>query len=213
MEPGAFTVSIHDLESGPKELRAPLSDVWLRHSLRDTDVEPAGKEDGAVAVTLTKNGLDVLVQGRLEATVSVPCARTLDPAIYRIRPEVFLVLSPAAKGSAPRGRRQRGSTKSDVNRGERGGWERDPVMKREDAAQDTYSGDMVILDDFLREFILLEVPMVPLREDLRGEANEANPPLPQHMGPNTRTGAGDEKPLDPRLSPLAEIKARLEKKE
>lgn len=222
MEPGAFTVSVHDLENGPKELKARLPDNWLKHSLRNTDVEPAGQDDGSVDVKLTKNGQEVLVQGHLDAAIAVPCARTLDPAIYRIRPEVFLVLAPAEKPQPVRGRKRggpkaagpkAGSAKPNVNRGERGGWEKDPVLTAEEAAQDTYSGDMVVLDDFLREFILLEVPMMPLREDLRDKPNEANPALPQDAGDQARTGADEEKPLDPRLSPLAEIKARLEKKE
>jgi uncharacterized metal-binding protein YceD (DUF177 family) len=179
---------------------------------------------------LTKNGVEVLVQGHLDLTVSVPCARTLDPAIYRLRPEVFLMLSPAGGGD-PGGRASRhhrdrsdrrgGKTekktekKSEKNPAKKSGWDKDPELSDEYAASDTYSGDQIVLDDFLREFILLEIPMLPLREDLRGVPFEANPPLPAAGASVQDASVADsgEAPLDPRLSPLRDLKARLEKKE
>ena len=55
--------------------------------------------------------------------------------------------------------------------------------------------------------------MVPLREDLRNAPFEANPPLPGASASSEQGSEGTEKPLDPRLSPLAALKAKLEKKE
>ena len=60
-------------------------------------------------------------------------------------------------------------------------------------------------DDFIREFLILELPMFPRRSDLPTDDAPANPPLPADSQP------GGDKPLDPRLSPLAELKSRLEK--
>jgi len=219
-------VPLRDLEDGPKTLRQPINDAWLSQQLSDTDVEPAGTGDGALDVTLTKSGREVLVRGRLQVTVQVPCARTLDPAVYRVSPEVFLLLGPKAgaegsphlrargeggAGRAPAGRARGGSKSS-------GGWDEDGLLGEEDAARDTYTGEQVVLDDFLREFILLEIPMVPLREDLRKAPFEATP------SPPGSPSAGDSsqdvpsvparpEELDPRLSPLMALKARLEKKE
>ena len=141
------------------------------------------------------------------------------------------MLVPAAKrpgsGFEPRHAHRKGpqpQTKVDLGRkpgknaGKSGGnWENDPVLSDDDAAQDTYSGDQIVLDHFIREFILLELPMIPLREDLRGAAFEANPPLPDTGGAWSKTDASPsgsaERPLDPRFSALAELKAQLEKKE
>jgi uncharacterized metal-binding protein YceD (DUF177 family) len=145
-------------------------------------------------------------------TISVPCARTLDPAIYHLKPEVFLMLAPAGSAEAGpprRSREDRGGGKGKKS-GKKGGWDKDPELTEEEAASDTYSGDQIVLDRFLREFILLEVPMLPLREDLRGVPFEANPPLPDAGASPQKDG---EQPLDPRLSPLRDLKARLEKKE
>src|SRR5690606_20696570 len=127
--------------------------------------------------TLTKNGADVLVRGTLSVTVSLPCARTLDPAIYHLKPDVFLMLTPASGGEAQRSPHR--DRQKNAPRGKKptkkGSWENDPVLSDDDAARDTYVGDQIVLDDFLREFILLELPMLPLREDLRGLPFEANP--------------------------------------
>lgn len=222
MKTGTFSVSLGELEDDPKEMTGPLTPEWLRKVLQGTEVEPAGEADGQLNVTLTKNGAEVLVQGHLDLTVSVPCARTLDPAIYRLRPEVFLMLSPAGGGEPGvrsrgqhRDRNDRRLKKPEKKSEKKGGWEKDPELSTEDAASDTYSGDQIVLDDFIREFILLEIPMLPLREDLRGVPFEANPPLPA-AGASVQDASvaeSGEAPLDPRLSPLRDLKARLEKKE
>lgn len=217
-----FVYPVRDLESGPKLVRTRVTSEWLEQILGDTEVRPHGEDPGEVSISLSLNGRDVLVRGKLDVTVETPCARTLDPAIYRLKPEVFLLLSKASGGE---GRRREGARERRPAGDKRpaakskGGWEEDPELSPEDAAQDTYSGDSVILDDFFREFILLELPMVPLREDLREESFAANPPPPGGFpAADGRAVVGTpdespEKPLDPRLSPLAELKARLEKKD
>ena len=71
-----------------------------------------------------------------------------------------------------------------------------------DAAQDTFDGEQIVLDPFLREFILLELPMFPVRQDLPSLPVEARASAPE-----------SETPLDPRLAPLAELKDRLAQKQ
>lgn len=211
MSHSTFSVNVHELDDGPKELSGPLPREWISQILRDTDVQPSGPDNGTLKLLLTKNGSDVLVQGGLDLTVSLPCARTLDPAVYRLRPEVFLMLTPAGARRDGRKRRpERDKREKGKKTAKKRSWESDPELSDEEAATDTYSGEQIILDEFLREFILLEVPMVPLREDLRAATFEANPPLPE--AGNSTESSGD-KPLDPRLSPLRDLKARLENKE
>jgi uncharacterized protein len=218
MPSARFLIRIPDLESGPKVVRAPIAPEWIDEVLDDTEVRHSGGP-GELSLSVTKNGQDVLVRGKLTVTVQVPCARTLDPAVYQLNPEIFLMLSPGKRGQ-DRGKSDRhrpervradGTRRGDTHvkskgsrgSGQGGGWEADPELSDENAATDTYVGDEVVLDPFLREFILLEVPMVPLREDLRNEDFEARPPLPESL---ERTG-------DPRLSSLALLKDRLEKKD
>jgi hypothetical protein len=97
-----------------------------------------------------------------------------------------------------------GRSKNNV-KGE-GRWEDAPVLSEEEAGQDTYDGHQIVLDDFVREFVILELPMFPRRSDLPTDETAATPPLPADSQP------GGTKPLDPRLSPLAELKSRLEQK-
>lgn len=261
-----FVVRIADLDAGPQRVRQPIGPEWLSRALADTDGEPWPPPEpgqvGEVDLQVAKNGRQILVRGRIRARVTLPCARTLDPAHYELEPEVFLLLEPGPEEAAPgrararsertetagRGRRgDRGADKTEPGKGDRTGkparetsaaskkgkrrgeWSEDPELTEEVAATDTYSGELLHLDGFIREFIVLEFPMFPLREDLRSDAARASSALPfgpgaspgvSDAGPSGAriNGAGatqldDDRPLDPRLSPLAELKARLEKKE
>ena len=64
-----------------------------------------------------------------------------------------------------------------------------------------FKGEQIELDDFVREFLLLELPMVVTRPDLPADTDKAyGPPSPE---------LGTERPIDPRLLPLVAIKSRL----
>jgi uncharacterized metal-binding protein YceD (DUF177 family) len=219
-----LVIPVADLEQGPKHAHFVLSEAWLRRALQDTDatVQSAGKLD----VTLTKNGTSVLVRGHVEADLTMPCVVTLDPVPVPVRTDVVLMLSPKAGATTAHEshvarRRARPAPKeaalaekagpskpsraknADKNDGK---WEEAAVLTEEVAGQDTYDGHEIVLDDFVREFVILELPMFPRRSDLPTEQTAANPPLPAGSQP------GGDKPLDPRLSPLAELKSRLEQK-
>jgi hypothetical protein len=145
---------------------------------------------------------------------------TLDPVPVPVRTEILLMLSPksgaAAEGREPGtgGRRRAtrpskekatepatasadraGRTKKHA-KGE-GHWDETPILDDETAGRDTFDG---------HEFLILELPMFPRRSDLPTDSPPANPPLPAD------SQVGGDKPLDPRLSPLAELKSRLEQK-
>jgi hypothetical protein len=82
------------------------------------------------------------------------------------------------------------------------GPETDLELSETAAARDTYDGEKIVLDEFVREFILLELPAYPRRSDLPSDARPAIGP------PSTETEATSA-PVDPRLLPLARIKSRL----
>lgn len=200
---------------------------WLEDTLRDTDATPRGTP-GRVEVELSKNGREVMVRGNATVDVTMPCVVTLDPLHFELRAEIFLLLEPAAGAPLPRraggtGRRRvekappagpagaaspAGPRLAISHRGRSkplGGaepWTADPELPTEDAAKDTYDGEKIVLDGFLREFILLELPMYPRRSDLPSDQTPASPP------PSKQTGEA-EAPVDPRLLPLAEIASRL----
>lgn len=224
MSKPSFVVQLTDLERGPKSVEWTVPEAWLRAALADTEATP--RADGYLEVELTKDGSKVMVRGHARAQVSMPCARTLEPVDVDVAAEIFLLLLPAplpashATAAAPprsksRGERpergQKGGTFSDRRRphpksGAKSGparklWTEDPELNERDAATDTYSGDSVVLDDFVREFIVLELPMFPVRQDL------PSAPGPAIAAPHS--DAGEERPIDPRLMPLAAIASRL----
>jgi uncharacterized metal-binding protein YceD (DUF177 family) len=204
-------ITVADLERGPKRVDFLIPPEWLKLALADSEASPT-EQPGTFEVEVTKNGQEVLVRGRAKVDVVLPCARTLDPAAYPITSDMLLLLARASEATPVqiRSRKNRAADREPRRQmgkatgGKQGGWEADPVLSEQQAARDTYSGDEIVLDSFLREHIILELPMVPLREDLRSEPFEAIGAPP--------SGPDSEKPLDPRLQPLAELKARLGQK-
>jgi uncharacterized protein len=201
----SFVVKLGDLEHGPRKVTFAITEDWLRAALEGTDATPAGKP-GTVSVELTKNDRDVLVRGQAEANVTVPCVVTLDPLPFELRAEIFLMLeqvaAPArpkkAKAAEPKPEAAAKSPKRQKKRKDADDIELTP----EDAARDTFSGDDIILDPFVREFILLEIPQYPRRSDLPSpEESLSSRPL---EGPSSK-----ERALDPRLQPLQGILERL----
>jgi hypothetical protein len=78
----------------------------------------------------------------------------------------------------------------------------DPELTDSEAATDTYQGEEVVLDGFLREFIFLEIPPYPRRSDLPSpEESLSSRPL---AGP-----PAEAKPVDPRFLPLLGLANRL----
>jgi uncharacterized metal-binding protein YceD (DUF177 family) len=219
-----FIVPLADLERGPRKARFVISEAWLRNALEGTEATPSGP-DGELSLELTKNGREVMVRGSARVSVSMPSARTLRPVTLEISPEIFLLLAPAEPVSVPARRRRRGPAASralasaeargrreaPAAKGRAGGWAEDPALGDDEAARDTYSSDQIVLDQFVREFIVLELPMVPLLEDDEEQAaGLRSGPEPAIRPPSP---AGDGAAIDPRLRPLAEIASRLRSKE
>lgn len=219
----SFVVPVADLERGPRRVTWAISPAWLRAALAGTDAAPRGA-DGELSVELTKTAGEVMVRGRASAALTMPCVRTLDPVDVDVRTDLFLLLNPAPPEPRPRARKRKPGA-SDATpspkpkRAEapsrRGRPTRDEAeeiaLTESDAARDAYSGDEVVLDPFLREFILLELPMRPLRSDLRLEQETAStrPSAAPEAGRSALVSAEAPRAIDPRLAPLAALKSRL----
>jgi uncharacterized metal-binding protein YceD (DUF177 family) len=192
-----LVVSVADLEEGPKEVSFALPEPWLRDVLEPAGASPRG--DGSVTLELTKQGRDVMVRGHAEFSATLPCVVTLDPVSFDLRPEIFLMLKP---GKAPAvGKKPVQPVVPKRKRRSGGGREEESELPADEEARDTFVGDEVVLDDFVREFLLLELPLYPRRPDLPSpEESIVSRPL---------AGPTGEKPIDPRLEPLAKLAERL----
>jgi uncharacterized metal-binding protein YceD (DUF177 family) len=207
-------IKLADLERGARELSAAIPEAWLKQALANTDAVPLG--DGSVAVELLKTGREVIVRGHARASVSVPCVVTLEPLRFELEPEVFLRLLPAPESAHAR-RRSASSGKekpaglgkekhappapTEKSKRKRRRDQDDPELSLEQAAEDVYHGDEIVLDDFLREFIVLEIPPYPRRSDL--------PSAEERLSSRPLAESPQEKPIDPRLLPLLDLRARL----
>jgi uncharacterized protein len=170
----SFVVSASELDAGGKHFAQAIPVAWLKNVFEESDASPLA--DGAIDVRLSRSGSDVVVHGKAEAEVELPCSRCLGPVKVRLAPEISVLMVPAAK------------IKHD----------REHEMASSEADVLPYDGDNVVLDDLLRDDLVLEIPMIPLcSEDCPGIAS---------------AHAKEEgKPVDPRLAPLLRLKRQKEK--
>ena len=221
MSKALFVVPVADVERGPRTVTFTLDEAWLREAMQGTEATP--RRPGSVTVELSKSGKDILVRGRAEAAMSMPCVVTLDPLDIDLAPEIFLMLAPApseptgkggrtekkrsvagASGKASAGKEPPAEARGAASR-KRGAKEEDEegeLLDDSTAARDTYEGSQIELDSFIREFLLLELPMFPRRSDLPSSEGPA-------IGPRSVEPDEQEPVIDPRLQPLAALRSRL----
>ena len=200
-----FSVPVRDLERSDQRRTWEIPAEWIDRALEQSDARSDGKP-GKLELYLKKTGREVLVKGRAQASVHMPCARTLEPVPVDLDAEILLLLTPRPTTPPPApkpGRRQRNSpapaqrpVPKEVDADDAPG----DFLSAEQAGRDEYSGDEIELDAFVREHLLLELPLFPVRSDLPFEANAAtNTPPPDDSGAAP----------DPRLAPLAALASEL----
>lgn len=195
MQRAQFSVSIRDLERSDQHRKYELSPEWLNDAFSGTEAQSDGSP-GSFDVQLRKNGREVLVKGMARARVTMPCARTLEPVPVNLEAEILLLLSPRAptpSGAAAQRRGRRGRDENEAT---------DEQLSAELAARDEYEGDNVELDAFVREHLLLELPLFPVKSDLPFEPAPATDPRPDEA---------EEETVDPRLAPLAALAKQLQR--
>ncbi len=186
MNPAEFSFPISALDAGGKHVQMPIRATWLRGVLEGTAVGPSDG-DGELDVRLSRSGNDVVVRGTLAADLVVPCSRCLEPATVLVREEVSLLAVPSA--STPQGRGKHDETDDDDEAGGDSG-EADIIA---------YDGETLVLDDLVRDELLLGIPMIPL-------CSEACPGIRPERSPSSDAAGSPEDAIDPRLRPLLRLK-------
>lgn len=232
-----FIISAGDIETPGLTIDADIPPAWIAEELAEAEVtsaladadDPASAPlHGHVTARLSRSGTDIVVRGRVAASVSMPCARCLRPSKVDIDGELSLLLKcvpvKPGKGKARKERERPGAAAADGGPALRRG--RAPAVdagagqshvsaagtghkKKEseyeftadEADVDTYDGEQVVLDPFIREAMLLELPNFPL-------CSEACPGIGPPPGPKVEA-AGGAPVIDPRLAPLAALRAKL----
>jgi len=173
-----FSFAVRDLDAAGKAERFVVRASWIRGALEGTDVG-AAENDGELDVRASKSGTDVVVRGTLKAELTVPCARCLEPARIPVSEDISALVVPATELR------------------ESSGVKEDDDLTPEQADMIAYDGETVVLDDLVRDELLLGIPMIPLCSE--GCAG-IRPPSGQEAA---RDGSSR---IDPRLSALAKLK-------
>jgi DUF177 domain-containing protein len=168
-----FSVAARDLDAAGKPFRFPIRAAWLRGALEGTNVLPGGT-DGELDLRLSKSGTDVIVRGTVTAELTVECARCLQPTRVLVREPLSGLFVPTGDLTGP---------PSD-----------EEELTADQADVMPYDGETVVLDDFVRDELLLGVPMIPL-------CSESCPGIRPQTSPESASKA-----IDPRLSPLLRLK-------
>jgi uncharacterized protein len=191
-----FSIPVRDLDAGGRDYQLPIRAAWLRGVLEDTDVG-ASAQDGELRVRLSKSGNDVVLLGSLAAEMTVPCSRCLEPTPVSIREDFSILAVPASPSRAAHGSRTRGG--KSASHGRREERNDDDGIAPEEADVIPYDGETLVLDDLVRDELLLGIPMIPL-------CSEACPGISPKLddGPQAAGHAG----VDPRLLPLLELKKK-----
>lgn len=138
--------SIRDLELRKIhfDVDFPVGEIdFLDPSLKQEGVL---KADGVVELLSHTLG-EVRLRGHLKAVVATPCDRCLEPATFTIDSDFDLYYRPADTGP--------GGEEVEIDDGE--------------AQIGFYEGDGILLEDVLREYVLLALPMqVTCRQDCKG---------------------------------------------
>jgi uncharacterized protein len=125
---------------------------------------------------------DIRLKGRLETALEVACARCLDPVVVPVKRSFDLLYRPLGTDA---GHEELSITDAEAEIG-------------------YYQGDGVLLEDTLREQVLLAVPLKTIcRDDCKG--------LCPQCGKNLNEGACscEDEEEDPRWAALKEIKGKL----
>jgi uncharacterized protein len=171
-----FAISVSDIDSAGRLFRFPVRAAWIRGALEGTNVG-ARESDGRLEVRISRSGTDVVVRGTLEAVVSVPCARCLEPAHIDVSESISALAVPATASRESPGAKD------------------DDDLSPDQADLIAYDGETLVLDDLVRDELLLGIPMIPL-------CSEACPGMrPQAPAPPEPSRA-----VDPRLRPLLRLK-------
>ncbi|MCL2725965.1 MAG: DUF177 domain-containing protein [Polyangiaceae bacterium] len=202
-----FTIPVADLDAGGREFRFSVRSAWVRGALEDVEGIAATDKDGTFEVRASKSGRDVVVQGTLDASLRVPCARCLEEFDLPIHSEISVLYVPAhhTHARAPTSKTDGKDTRATSSKSNHGKAahaehaEEEHEFTSEEADILPYEGEHVILDDLVRDELILEIPMIPL-------CSEACPGM--SAGSEEQPAPPEEKGIDPRLAPLLRFRKK-----
>lgn len=167
-------ISLSDISDEGLHIHTHMSPGWLDNipELQSGEEGTRLASDIDVDIVLTKSLREVTVLGNLSFSIEAPCSRCLETVKLDLRPDIRLMLSPA-----------------------------DKVIDVDDIDHETYRGDEVDLDDYLRGQIAISLPVkVICSEDCKGLCPNCGTNL------NRETCDCEKEWEDPRFAALKKLK-------
>jgi len=183
----ALVIPIQQLDSVGKDFVFVLDEAWLKDAFVADGVRGDLSNPGAVQVHAQRNGNEILVHGKAQARLITECGRCLSEVPVEVACDIAALYAPLA-----------GSVKRHNDD------EEDLEIDPDAPDREFYSGDHVAIDDLVRDYLLLELPMQP-----RCEPECVSLPaskLDSRLDSRPKSGenfVGDT--IDPRLMPLLKL--------
>jgi uncharacterized protein len=176
-----FVLKVQDIDDRGKDYEFPLTGEWLDSALRETPLRRApSAPEGRFSLHAQRNGQEILVRGQLQAELLVECSRCLGDTAVHVHAPLTALLSSGPDDADPE----------------------DVELSTEDLDRGRFVGNEVVLDELVREHLVLECPMQPLCSD---ECPGIQ--IPDHVRPPSEDFGG--RGVDPRLAPLQQLRGKL----
>jgi uncharacterized protein len=177
-----FVIHLQDLAEDGKDYDLPIRPEWLTEMLQDAQLKSdPSAGPGRLTMHVQRNGQDVLVQGRVEARLIATCGRCLGDVSLGVATPLAVLFSARPDRPEP--------TEQDLT--------------PEDLDREYFSGPQIVLDEVVRDHLVLEVPMQPVCDP------DCSPlQIPEGVKPPAE--AFDKRSrVDPRLAGLKDLAAKL----
>ncbi len=187
-----FVLNVKDIEAFPKDYAFAVSSGWLVQALGSDGLRPdLNAGEATLSVQAQRSGTSILITGQVRAHLIGECFRCLEDAPFEVDAALSALLSPQGV---------------EANLAAR-----ELELTPEDLDRDYYTGEQLVLDDLVRDQLILNAPMQPLCSD-----NCKGIPLPSHVRPGADFAQGsamDGDSLDPRLAPLLKFRQKAKPSE
>ena len=184
----SLVIPIHNLDTQGKDFVFALDQAWLDGAFEGTGVRgDASSKDGSVEVHAQRNGREILVHGKAHARLVTECGRCLKDMPVEVACDLAALYAPSEGSVRP-------SHEDD---------ELDDIDP-DQPDREFYTGEKVAIDELVRDYLLLEIPMQP-RCELGWDC--PNLEVPEHMrgAAGVHSESSGEGRIDPRLIPLMKL--------
>lgn len=183
-----FILTIPEIETagGSLEKSFVLDTTWLREALTGTEFSAPENQSESLDIVARQIMEDILVEGTFTTVLGGTCARCSEPLPIKMNGTFTQLFTNRTQTDLPE----------------------ELELTPEDLERETFAGESIAIDAFVREFILLEVPMSP-----KCEGGCADPEINRILGlDDTGQPLPEAKPAGP-LAALAELAEKMKKGE